>query len=118
MRMFDRFASRLARVRERRDDVIAKATRVNAEAWRSVTGVTEDDWKGHLRREYAEVRTRWDRINRLLKTHDNNPASVRLPCPEGLLNRQLRVMGEYLDVLRERAECAGISLPDDTEEEA
>ena len=69
--------------------------------------------KGYKKRmvsEYLELKERYDKLDAITVKHEAGTLDFELTCPYELLLRQKRLMGEYLRVLKIRAEIEGIDL--------
>lgn len=72
--------------------------------------IQSDDYKQRLGGEYLELKERYNKLHKLLIKHEAGTLDFALSCPFGLLERQCRLMGEYLKVLEIRLEIEEISF--------
>lgn len=71
-----------------------------------------DDYKERFIAEYVQVKIRTLKLLKIVRSHFNGGEKIKLNCPIGILINQLAAMGDYLDVLRNRAEIEEIELPE------
>ena len=60
--------------------------------------------------EYWQVRSRTERLEKMLGELEAGELDFKLTCPPSLLYAQLNAMVEYLGVLDERKEIEGIDV--------
>lgn len=68
------------------------------------------DYKDRFVAEYQQLRIRYDKLSEMVSKYISGELDFELQCSIDVLKKQLVVMGEYLDVLRIRAEIEGITL--------
>lgn len=72
--------------------------------------MTSDDYKERFKAEYYQLKIRFDKLNDMLDKWDDEELDFEPICPRKLYDFQIDAMGEYLEVLEERAELEGIEL--------
>ena len=72
--------------------------------------MTSADYKDRFRAEYWQTLLRAHKLQTLLQQHKDGALGFTPDCPIELLHIQLRYMGDYLNVLRERAAIEGVKL--------
>ena len=70
------------------------------------------DYKDRFKAEYYQVKIRHDKLGAMLKKYDKNELDFKPKCSYSLLLNQYKVMGEYLDLLKLRADIEEVSLED------
>lgn len=75
-----------------------------------------EDYKKRTADEYQELGTRMVKLQNMLIKNSNGELDFELTCPVDLLERQLKVMREYMEILEERASIEGIVLSLDFKE--
>lgn len=80
----------------------------------TVTNMCSDDYRERFQAEYHQLRIRYYRLKDYCAkieaaelTGEEGPAH---DCPFRLLQKQLRVMGQYLHVLEVRAKIEGVQI--------
>lgn len=68
------------------------------------------DYKERFKAEYAQLSTRFMKLQNMIVDWDNNVLRFTPTCPRGIYSLQLRGMGDYLAVLEARAAIEGIDL--------
>lgn len=67
-----------------------------------------EDYKERFRAEYWQAVIRYQKLDSMLEQCD---FGALLPaCPKSMLEKQLSIMWDYIEILRERAEQEGIEL--------
>lgn len=69
-----------------------------------------DNYRDRFKAEYYQVKIRHDKLGETLKKYDKNELDFKPKCPYSLLLEQYRVMREYLNLLRWRADIEEIRL--------
>ena len=69
-----------------------------------------DNYKDRFKAEFYQLKIRYTKLRIMLDKWDNGELQFEPTCPKQLLESQLKVMGEYLDILGDRAEIEGIEL--------
>lgn len=69
------------------------------------------DYKVRFVAEYVQLKIRADKLERMLYAWDEGRLSFTPTNPKRLLQRQLRVMREYEEILETRARIEDIVLP-------
>jgi len=75
-----------------------------------------EDYKKRTADEYQELGTRMVKLQNMLIKNSKGELDFELTCPVDLLERQLKVMREYMEILEERASIEGIVLSLDFKE--
>lgn len=77
------------------------------------------DYKGRMAAEYHELKTRYDKLHKMLVKYDAGKLEFTPTCPIELLREQASVMGRYLYILETRAliEEVDLSMYDEDEKE-
>ena len=68
------------------------------------------DYKDRFKAEYYQVKIRHDKLGAMLKKYDKNELDFKPKCSYTLLLNQYKVMGEYLDLLKLRADIEEVRL--------
>lgn len=82
----------------------------------TIDGMTSSDYKERMKAEYQQVKIRYFKLkkycNKIEAGQMIDDAEMEPPhdCPLRLLQKQLRIMGQYMHVLEVRAEIEGVSL--------
>lgn len=76
-----------------------------------------EDYKMRLCNEYWEVKTRYEKLHRMLIKREAGTLGFKLNCPFELLEEQALHMGNYLHCLEVRAEIEGVDLFGECEKE-
>ena len=69
-----------------------------------------EDYKVRMVNEYAELKSRYEKLHRMLVKHDAGTLDFTPTCPIELLRDQAATMGRYLYILEVRAELENIDL--------
>ena len=82
-----------------------------------ITNITEtipmmesEDYKERFRAEYWQVFIRYQKLDFMLEQWDSGAIESLPVCPKPMFERQLSIMWDYIEILRERAEQEGIEL--------
>lgn len=68
------------------------------------------DYKERMKNEYHELKTRYEKLHRIVIKAEAGTLDFTLNCPLELLKAQKKAMGEYLHALEVRAEIEGVEL--------
>lgn len=68
------------------------------------------DFKDRFKAEAYQLVIRRDGLKRMLEKWENHELDFEPNCPKELLEKQLKVMDEYLEILDKRAEIEDIDL--------
>lgn len=68
------------------------------------------DYRDRFKAEYYQVKIRHDKLGAMLKKYDKNELDFKPKCSYNLLLNQYKVMGEYLDLLKLRADIEEVRL--------
>lgn len=60
-----------------------------------------DDYKGHFKAEYYQLKIRCEKLQAMLTKWDNGELNFAPTCPRELYDRQVHGMCKYLEVLEE-----------------
>ena len=74
------------------------------------TEIKEPEWQTRFKKEYSELKERYNKLHKMLVKHDAGTLEFKLTCPIELLRKQKATMGEYLNILEIRAEIEKIML--------
>lgn len=69
-----------------------------------------DDWKDRFKAEYYQAVIRALRLGKVVSHYYNNKLDVELSSGIEWHENQLRIMMDYIDILKKRAENEGIKL--------
>lgn len=69
-----------------------------------------EGYKARLFNEYWEVKTKYEKLHRMLIKREAGTLDFTLNCPFELLEEQEYHMGNYLHCLEVRAEIEGVEL--------
>lgn len=72
--------------------------------------VDDEDYKQRFIQEYNELKGRYDRLARMTVKYHAGTLDFKPDCPISLLEEQQSLMGNYLRVLKIRAEIEHIKL--------
>ena len=68
------------------------------------------DYKERLRKEYIELKDKYDKLHRMLVKYDAGKLDFTPTCPIELLREQAATMGKYLYILETRALIEEVEL--------
>ena len=68
------------------------------------------DWKERFKKEYSELRERFQKLDMMIGKYEKGQLEFEPKCPIDLLKRQCSVMWNYLKILEERAKIEEIKL--------
>ena len=71
-----------------------------------------ETWKDRFIQEYAYVKTKYERLHRMIVKYEADALDFKPNCSLELLKRQAAAMGTYLYILEIRSEIEGIELPE------
>lgn len=69
-----------------------------------------EDWKARFRKEYHELRERFQKLDMTIGQYEKGQLEFEPKCPIELLKEQHRIMWNYLNILEKRAEIEEIKL--------
>jgi hypothetical protein len=69
-----------------------------------------EDWKARFRKEYHELRERFDKIDMMIDQYEKGQLEFEPKCPIDLLKGQRSTMWNYLKILEQRAKIEEIKL--------
>ena len=69
-----------------------------------------EDWKVRFRKEYYELRERYQKLGMMLSQYENGQLEFEPKSPIDLLKGQHSTMWNYLKILEKRAEIEEIKL--------
>ena len=73
-------------------------------------GQYEPDYKERMKKEYWQLKERYDKLHRMIVQYDAGTLDFTPSCPVNLLREQKGAMGKYLNCLEIRAEIEEIKL--------
>ena len=68
------------------------------------------NYTDRFKAEYYQVKIRHDKLGAMLEKYDKNELDFKPKCSYSLLLNQYKVMGEYLDLLKLRADIEEVRL--------
>ena len=69
-----------------------------------------EDWKERFKKEYYELRERFQKLDMMTGQYETGQLEFEPKCPIDLLKRQRLVMWDYLSTLEQRAKIEEIKL--------
>lgn len=69
-----------------------------------------EDWKERFRKEYHELRERFQKLDTMIDKYEKGQLEFEPKCPIDLLKGQRSTMWNYLKILEQRAEIEEIKL--------
>lgn len=72
--------------------------------------MNSEDYKERFKAEYLQTKIRYDKLDTMLIKHTAKTLDFELTCPVSILAEQKNYMGNYLRMLKIRAEIEGIDL--------
>lgn len=69
-----------------------------------------EDYKERFRAEYWQVYIRYQKLDSMLEQWDFGALEFLPVCPKWMFEKQLSIMWDYIEILRERAKQEGIDL--------
>lgn len=76
----------------------------------TINMMTSDDYKERFKAEYYQAEIRYNKLESMLDKWDKGELGFEPPCPKALLEVQMYAMGEYIDILKQRAKFENIEL--------
>lgn len=76
----------------------------------TVEDMTSDDYERRFVAEYYQAKIRYDKLDRMTVKYEAGTLDFKPKCSLELLLKQKALMGNYLRVLKIRAEIEGITL--------
>ena len=76
----------------------------------TINMMTSEDYKERLKAEYFQAEIRYNKLESMLDKWDKGELIFVPDCPKALLEVQMYAMGEYLDVLKQRAKFEDIEI--------
>lgn len=74
----------------------------------------ETPYQDRMKQEYLQLKTRYNRLHKMLVRYDAGTLHFKPNCPIELLREQASVMGRYLYILETRAEIEGVKLEEES----
>lgn len=74
--------------------------------------MTSGDYKERFKAEYWQTKIRYNKLKIMLRKWDNKQLNFTPTCDRGIFDRQLDIMGIYIELLEDRAQQEGIDLDD------
>lgn len=79
--------------------------------FRTRKGVKDmEDWKERFRKEYYELRERFQKLDRMISLYEKGQIEFQPKCSIDLLKSQRSTMWNYLKILEQRAKIEEIKL--------
>lgn len=72
--------------------------------------MNSEDYNDRLKAEYFQTKIRYDKLHKMLVKRAAGTLDFEPKCSVALLTEQKRYMGEYLRVLKTRAEIEGVDI--------
>lgn len=72
--------------------------------------MTSSDYKERFKAEYYQVKIRVEKLRNMMEKWDKNELDFTPTCPASTYNWQLKVMEDYLQILKARANMEGVDL--------
>ena len=69
-----------------------------------------EDYKERMKDEYHQLKTRYDKLHKMVTKYEAGTLDFTPNCPLELLKQQKKAMGEYLHCLEVRAEIEKVEL--------
>lgn len=69
-----------------------------------------DNYRERFRAEYWQAAIRYQKLDSMLAQWDLGTLEFLPVCPKPMFDRQLSIMWDYIEILRERAKQEGIEL--------
>ena len=70
-----------------------------------------EPWKVRMMREYAFVKTKYEKLHRMIVKYEAGVLDFKPNCSLEILKKQAAAMGSYLYILEMRAEIEDVELP-------
>lgn len=72
--------------------------------------MASNDYKERFKAEYYQVVIRYVKLKDMLEKWDKNELNFKPTCPKWMYEEQMRTMGEYIDILQDRAKIENIDI--------
>lgn len=72
--------------------------------------MVSDDYKDRFKAEYYQVKIRYDKLKLMLEKWDKSELDFTPTCPRDTYDWQIKVMEEYLQILKMRANMEHVDL--------
>ena len=69
-----------------------------------------EDWEERFRKEYHELRERFQKLDTMIDKYEKGQLEFEPKCPIDLLKGQCSTMWNYLKILEQRAKIEAIKL--------
>lgn len=76
----------------------------------TINMMTSDDYKERFKAEYYQAEIRYNKLEAMLDKWDKGELGFEPTCSKALLEVQMYAMGEYLDILKQRAKFENIEI--------
>lgn len=76
----------------------------------TINMMTSEDYKERFKAEYYQAEIRYNKLEAMLDKWDKGELDFEPTCPKALLEVQMYTMGEYLDILKQRAKFEDIEI--------
>lgn len=76
----------------------------------TVEMMNSDDYKERFKAEYYQLVTRYRSLKSMVTKWDDGTLNFEPTCPRNIYNTQIKVMVDYIAVLKARAVMEGIDL--------
>jgi len=76
----------------------------------TVEMMTSSDYKERFKAEYYQVQIRLEKLRVMLEKWDKNKLDFTPTCPKSTYTWQIKVMEDYLQILKARANMEGVGL--------
>ena len=76
----------------------------------TISMMTSNDYKERFKAEYCQLAIRYEKLSHMLEKWDNNELNFNPTCPKWMYEVQMRAMGEYKNLLEERAKLENIEI--------
>ena len=76
----------------------------------TVNLMISSDYKKRFLAEYLQLKVRLSKLESMIVAWDNGKLDFTPTCPREIYDKQIKSMGEYLDILVERAKIENIEL--------
>lgn len=72
--------------------------------------MTSSDYKDRFKAEYYQLEYRYNKLKKMMDDWDNGTLSFTPTCNRDIYTSQIASMGNYLEVLKQRAEIEKVEL--------
>ena len=72
--------------------------------------MNSSEYKLRFKAEYYQLKVRYEKLSSMIEKYEQGTLSFKPKCSIELLNHQLKVMNDYLMILKARSEVEGINL--------